>query len=171
MQLKQVKHKISSLPELVDRAKQWRDRGETIAFTNGVFDLLHLGHIDYLAKTSDCADRLIVAVNSDASVRGLGKGSTRPIKDEEQRAIILASMQFIDAVIIFGDPTPLHLIEAIKPDVLVKGGDYDPTETDSSSKSYIVGSREVAEWGGQTKVIAFVPGYSTTSIEDKIKQG
>lgn len=171
MQLKQVKSKICSLSELSDRVNAWRTQGQKVVFTNGVFDILHLGHIDYLAKTADCGDKLIVAVNADSSVRTLNKGANRPIKDEYQRAIILASMQFIDAVIIFSDSTPLELIEELKPNVLVKGGDYDPDERDEDSKSYIVGSKEIASWGGETKVIAFVPGYSTTSIEQKIKQG
>lgn len=133
-----------------------------IVFTNGCFDILHLGHIDYLAKASDLGDILVLGVNSDASTRGL-KGPNRPINNQEQRSVLLAALHFIDAVIIFDDPTPLELIKTVHPDVLVKGSDYN--------LSNIVGADIVQSYGGVVKTIDFLPGYSTTLIEEKIISG
>ena len=130
-----------------------------MVFTNGCFDILHLGHIDYLTKAADLGDRLIVAVNTDSSVSAL-KGPSRPIIDEETRAMKLASLVFVDAVILFGEETPLKLITEVRPNILVKGGDY--------TIDTIVGASEVQDNGGEVVVIPFLEGHSTTSIVNKI---
>ncbi len=136
-------------------------RQKNIVFTNGVFDLLHLGHIDYLSKAKDLGDFLIVGVNSDKSARTLGKGPTRPINDEISRSTIIASLRFVDMVIIFDDNTPYEVIKTVQPDVLVKGSDYKTEE--------IVGYDIVTAKGGKVVTIDFLPGYSTTAVENKIK--
>jgi rfaE bifunctional protein nucleotidyltransferase chain/domain len=143
--------------------------GKKIVFTNGCFDIIHRGHIDYLAKASDLGSVLIVGVNSDESVKRLGKSPNRPLQDETTRAMILASLHFVNSVIIFNEDTPEELIRFIKPDILVKGADYDAQEKDPSSKKYIVGSDLVTAAGGAVKTIEFLPGFSTTAIEQKIK--
>jgi len=139
-----------------------------IVFTNGCFDILHRGHIDYLAKAADLGDELIIGVNTDASVKRLGKISSRPIQDEQSRLIILASLSFVTGIILFDEDTPLDLITLLRPDVLVKGADYDANETDTKSKKYIVGSDIVRANKGEVKTIEFLEGYSTTTIENKI---
>ena len=139
----------------------WNQGGKKVVFTNGVFDLLHLGHVDYLGKAKDNGDVLIVGVNSDISAARLGKGSNRPITDEKSRSTIIAAMQFVDAVILFNEDTPLNLITTIQPDVLVKGNDYNPED--------IIGYDVVMAKGGSIKTIEFLPGYSTTAIEKRIK--
>lgn len=156
------------LESLVSQVNQWKAAGEKVVFTNGVFDLIHLGHITYLNDASKLGSKLIIGLNADASVRTLGKGAARPIKDEISRASILAAMQFVDAVVMFNDSTPLNLIQAIIPSVLVKGGDYDPMEKDPESKKYIVGREEVLAHNGMVEVIPFIPGFSTTRLEQKI---
>ena len=138
-----------------------RFRPKKIVFTNGVFDLLHLGHIDYLSKAKDLGNFLVVGVNSDKSARELGKGANRPIKDEVSRSTIMAALRFVDMVIIFDEETPYELIKLVQPDVLVKGSDYNLDE--------IVGSDIVTAKGGEVVTIDFLPGYSTTAIEKKIK--
>lgn len=163
-----IGNKIKPLNALTTEVKKWQKNGDKVVFTNGVFDLLHLGHIDYLSKTADCGSKLIIGLNSDASVKRLNKGPARPIKDEQTRAFILASLQFVDAVLIFDQDTPFEIIDALQPDVLIKGGDYDPHTSDSASKKYIVGSDIVKQNGGEVKVIAFLPGHSTTTLEQKI---
>ena len=150
--------KVVSRAELVRRAAMWKSNGERIVFTNGCFDLLHVGHISVLEQARRFGDRLIVAINSDASVQQL-KGSTRPIVGERERARVLAAMAAVDAVVIFGEPTPLDVILETRPDVIVKGGDYDI--------STIVGAKEVQSWGGQVKVIPIVEGFSTTLLIEK----
>ncbi|MEM6335552.1 MAG: D-glycero-beta-D-manno-heptose 1-phosphate adenylyltransferase [Bacteroidota bacterium] len=135
------------------QAESWRRRGERIAFTNGCFDVLHAGHVQCLRDAASQADRLIVGVNSDASVRRL-KGSERPVNQEADRASVLAALRFVDAVVVFGEDTPLRLIETLRPDVLVKGGDYQPHE--------IVGHGEVESWGGRTVIVPYLAGRSTT---------
>lgn len=152
-----------------DVAESWKKQGQTIVFTNGCFDLLHRGHIEYLAQTADFADKLVVGVNSDRSVRALGKGNTRPLQDENSRALIIAALEFVDAVVIFDEDTPFELISKVRPKVLVKGGDYDPNVSDPSNPKFIVGSDIVKANGGQVEVIQFVEGYSTSRIEEKIK--
>ena len=155
-----IKGKIFQSNELRANLNIWRLLEKKIVFTNGCFDLLHLGHIDYLSKAADMADKLIIGLNSDASTAAL-KGPSRPIIDQYSRSIMLASFSFVDAVIIFDDPTPIQLIEWIKPDVLVKGADY--------SIDQIVGSDLVLQYGGDVKTIEYLAGYSTSAIEKKIK--
>jgi D-beta-D-heptose 7-phosphate kinase/D-beta-D-heptose 1-phosphate adenosyltransferase len=136
----------------------WKSNGEQVVFTNGCFDLLHVGHITVLEQARRFGDRLIVAINSDASVSSL-KGPTRPIVGERERARVLAALAAVDAVVVFGEPTPLELIIAARPDVIVKGGDY-AVET-------VVGSTQVLSWGGQVKIVPIVPGFSTTRLIEK----
>lgn len=148
---------------------EWKAQNKSIVFTNGCFDILHRGHIEYLAKASDFGDKFIVGINSDNSVKSLNKGDNRPIQDEYSRALIIATLNFIDAVVVFNEETPYDLIQKIQPDVLVKGGDYDPLITDKTDKKYIIGSNMVKNNGGRVEVIQFVEGYSTSIIEEKIK--
>lgn len=155
-----INTKIYSIEALKTKLNFWRFKDKKIVFTNGCFDLLHLGHIDYLSKASDFGDILIIGLNTDKSVSKL-KGLGRPITDEKSRAAILASLFFVDAIILFDDETPLNLIETVQPDVLIKGSDYKPEE--------IIGYDIVKAKGGQIITIDFLPGYSTTSIENKIK--
>lgn len=143
---------------------EWRSRGERIVFTNGVFDILHLGHVTYLTAAAGLGDRLIVGLNNDASVRALSKGPERPINPEHARAGVLAALRSVDAVVIFDESTPFELITALQPDVLVKGGDYDPHETDLKAKTYMVGSDIVRARGGEVASIPLVEGFSTTNI-------
>ena len=157
-----TEHKIVTLAEGIEIRKQWKANGNKVVFTNGCFDILHLGHVDYLEKSSEFGTQLIVAVNSDASVRTLEKGVERPINSEYARARLIAALGFVSMVIIFGEPTPLELIQALSPDVLVKGDDYT-IET-------IVGAKEVITAGGEVKTIALVPDYSTTQLIQKLKQ-
>lgn len=157
-----TEHKIVTLVEAMQIRNQWKSSGEKVVFTNGCFDILHLGHVDYLEKSSEFGTQLIVAVNSDASVRTLEKGVERPINSEYARARLIAALGFVSLVIIFGEPTPLELIQALDPNVLVKGDDYT-VET-------IVGAKEVIAAGGEVKTIALVPDYSTTKIIQKLKQ-
>jgi rfaE bifunctional protein nucleotidyltransferase chain/domain len=154
--------KIITLAQGIELRKQWEANGETVVFTNGCFDILHLGHVDYLEKSSEFGTRLIVAVNSDASVRTLEKGVERPVNSEYARARLIAALGFVSMVIIFGESTPWELIQSLSPDVLVKGDDYT-IET-------IVGAKEVIAAGGEVKTIALVPDYSTTKIIQKLKQ-
>jgi D-glycero-beta-D-manno-heptose 1-phosphate adenylyltransferase len=140
-----------------------------VVFTNGCFDILHRGHIDYLAKASDLGGMLVVGINSDSSIQGLGKGNSRPLQDEQTRAMILASLHFVGGVVIFNEDTPEELISFIKPDILVKGADYDANEKNKESKKYIVGSEFVKANGGEVRTIEFLEGFSTSAIEAKIK--
>jgi len=141
-----------------------------VVFTNGCFDILHKGHVEYLAQAADLGDYLVVGINSDASVQEQGKGEDRPVNKIQARATLLASLGFVDAVIEFDSQTPLSLIENLKPNVLVKGADYDPAITDANSKGYIVGREVVLANGGEVKVIDLVEGYSTTNIINKLKK-
>lgn len=164
-----IQSKIHTLQSLQRQIAIWRLHSKKIVFTNGCFDLVHRGHIDYLTKAADCGDYLVVALNSDDSVKRLNKGENRPIQDENSRTIIMASLHFVSAVIIFNEDTPLELIQHIEPDVLVKGADYDATETNPQSKKYIVGSDFVRQQDGEVKTIAYLEGFSTSNIEQKIK--
>lgn len=155
-----INNKIISLAELKARVDGWKAAGDKVVFTNGVFDLLHTGHITYMVDAASLGTKLIIGLNSDASVRRL-KGPERPVNDENSRALILATMLFIDAVVIFGEDTPLNLITTLMPDVLAKGGDYT-VET-------IVGAKEVMANGGDVEVISFVDGFSSTAIIRKIR--
>jgi D-beta-D-heptose 7-phosphate kinase/D-beta-D-heptose 1-phosphate adenosyltransferase len=154
-----IPHKIYDLSGLQHQIRRWRLLGKTVAFTNGCFDILHQGHIASLSDAAREADYLIVGVNSDASTRRL-KGEQRPINDEQARATLLASLLMVDAVIIFDEDTPLELIEAVEPEVLVKGGDY--------TLEQIVGAKEVLASGGRVVINPIVPGYSTTGLIEKI---
>ncbi|MBN8695318.1 MAG: adenylyltransferase/cytidyltransferase family protein [Bacteroidetes bacterium] len=164
-----VQAKIQTKETIVKTVAVAKFKGEKVVFTNGCFDIVHRGHVDYLAKASDLGHKLFVGINSDASVKRLGKSPTRPLQDEQTRAIIIASLHFVSGVIIFDEDTPFELIDHIQPDVLVKGADYDANETDKSSKKYIVGSDIVKANGGEVKTITFLDGFSTTAIEQKIK--
>lgn len=155
-----VNSKVRSLDELLPMINIWKFQGNKIVFTNGCFDLLHLGHIDYLAKAASMGNKLIIGVNTDQSVSEL-KGPARPITDQHSRTLILASLFFVDAVVLFGEATPLNLITAIKPDILVKGADY--------TVDRIVGADVVMQNGGEVKTITYIDGYSTTAIEQKIR--
>ncbi|MCC7301819.1 MAG: D-glycero-beta-D-manno-heptose 1-phosphate adenylyltransferase [Bacteroidia bacterium] len=157
-----IQKKISTREELLARIASWRIKNVKIVFTNGVFDLLHPGHVDYLARARDCGNRLIVAVNSDASVKKLNKGQNRPIQDEKSRAFIIASLHVVDAVVIFNEDTPQDLIAALLPDVLVKGADYKVED--------IAGHEIVKKNGGEVKLIELLPGFSTTAIEKRIRE-
>lgn len=150
--------KVLTRPELLRRVALWKANGERVVFTNGCFDLLHVGHIAVLEQAHRFGDRLIVAVNSDASVSRL-KGPSRPIVGERERCRVLAALAAVDAVVIFDEPTPLELIVAAQPDVIVKGGDYNPDT--------VVGAREVQSWGGQVKIVPIVEGFSTTRLIEK----
>lgn len=147
--------------KLINLLHLLRFKDQKIVFTNGVFDLLHRGHVDYLSRAADLGDVLIVGLNTDRSVKRLGKGDARPIQDEKTRAMLLAAMRFVDYVVLFDEETPYDLIEKIKPDVLVKGGDYKIEE--------IVGADLVLARNGEVKTLDFLPGFSTTNIEKKIK--
>lgn len=160
--LARIQEKIYTLPHLQQIVQQWKMLSKKIVFTNGCFDIIHRGHNTYLLEAASLGNKLIVAVNTDASVRGL-KGSNRPVIDEYARAFNLACHTFVDAVILFDEATPLHLIETIQPDILVKGGDY--------SIEQIVGAKETLKRGGQVEIIPFIEGYSTTAIIDKICNG
>jgi len=155
-----IQQKIFKLDDLVRTAMQWRLLGKTIAFTNGCFDILHRGHIYSLSQAAVEADILIVGVNSDSSTRGL-KGPGRPINDEDSRALVLASLLMVDAVVLFDEATPINLINAIMPDVLVKGGDY--------TVDTIVGAKEVIANGGRVVINPIVEGFSTTAIISKMR--
>ena len=156
-----IESKIISKESLKYQLAIWRFLSKKIVFTNGCFDILHLGHIDYLSKAAEFGDVLIVGLNSDDSVRTI-KGINRPVNDENSRAMILASLCFVSAVILFDEDTPYNLIKFIQPDVLIKGSDYKPED--------IVGYDIVKAKGGEIETIDFLPGYSTTSIIDKIKK-
>jgi len=154
-----IQNKIYKLSELKLIVNQWKMLSKKVVFTNGCFDIIHRGHNTYLLEAAELGNKLILAVNSDESVRKL-KGSNRPIVDEYSRALNLASHTYIDAVIIFDEDTPLNLINELQPDVLIKGGDYT-LET-------IVGAKEVLSYGGQVEIIPFLEGYSTTNVIEKI---
>ena len=160
--LEKINDKIISLQALKSRVKNWKSGNEKIVFTNGCFDILHKGHLEVLAKTADLGNRLIIGLNSDSSIKNL-KGENRPIVDENSRAILLAALSFVDAVVLFSEQTPLNLIAEIKPDILAKGGDYKITE--------IVGHEVVQQNGGEVITIPLIEGFSSTNIIDKIQNG
>jgi D-glycero-beta-D-manno-heptose 1-phosphate adenylyltransferase len=164
-----IQDKISSIEKAVQKVNIWKLKNNKVVFTNGCFDILHKGHVTYLAKAAERGTKLIVALNTDTSVKRLGKGEERPINNEDARLTVLASLGFVDLVVLFDEDTPLETIKSIAPDVLVKGADYDPEETDTSSKKYIVGSDIVKQNGGSVEVISLVDGFSTTGIVNKLK--
>ncbi|WP_373512065.1 D-glycero-beta-D-manno-heptose 1-phosphate adenylyltransferase [Persicitalea sp.] len=156
-----TENKIRQLSEAITQVADWQRAGQKVVFTNGCFDIVHLGHIDYLEKARALGDRLVLGLNTDASVSRL-KGPNRPVVNEYARARLMAALAFVDTVILFDEPTPQTLIEALKPDILVKGDDYT-LET-------IVGADFVIKNGGTVETVALVPGYSTTSLIAKIKK-
>jgi rfaE bifunctional protein nucleotidyltransferase chain/domain len=158
--LELVADKQLPLLEIIRRRNGWRNVSHRTVFTNGVFDIIHPGHLTYLASAAGLGQRLIIGVNSDESVRRL-KGDARPIMPQEARMQLLASLFFVDAVVPFDEDTPLELITALRPDVLVKGGDY--------TEETIVGAPEVRSWGGEVQVIPFIEGYSSSSIIERIR--
>ena len=160
--IQKIKNKIQDWQSIQQTVHGWNSSGEKIVFTNGCFDILHYGHIHYLAEARALGDKLIIGVNSADSVKRL-KGNHRPINDDMTRLHLLAALECVDAVVVFEEDTPLKLIQLIVPQTLVKGGDWQPKD--------IVGSDVVLENGGEVKSLAFVKGYSTTSIENKIKTG
>lgn len=159
--LNKINSKIFSLDDLKNQVNAWKQAGEEVVFTNGCFDIIHRGHIEVLAQTADLGDRLIIGLNSDTSIQKL-KGEDRPIIDEQARSILLAALNFVDAVILFPEDTPINLISTLLPDVLAKGGDYE-IET-------IVGQEIVQNNGGKVKLVPFVDGFSSTTIINKIKK-
>ena len=156
-----IADKITDIVSLLNKLQLERASGKKVVFTNGCFDILHKGHVDYLAKAADKGDLLIVAVNTDDSVRRLGKSASRPIQDEQARAYLIAALGSVDFVLLFNEDTPKAIIERIVPDVLVKGADYKPED--------IGGYDTVVAHGGRVETIDFIPGYSTSRIEQKIK--
>lgn len=151
--------KVFNFNEIERKVAQWKLKNNQIVFTNGCFDILHIGHIHTLSEAKKLGDKLIVGLNTDASVKRL-KGAQRPINQENNRAILLAALQVVDAIVLFEEDTPLKLIELISPDFLVKGGDWQPNQ--------IVGADFVIKNGGKVKSIPFVEGYSTTSTLQQI---
>jgi D-beta-D-heptose 7-phosphate kinase/D-beta-D-heptose 1-phosphate adenosyltransferase len=154
--------KICSLEVLLRRVEQWRQRGETIVFTNGCFDLLHAGHVIYLEQARRAGQQLIVGLNTDSSVQRI-KGGNRPVIRQEDRARVLAALASVDAVVLFDEDTPINLICAVRPDVLVKGGDY--------TEDRVVGAEEVRSWGGKVLLIPYIEGHNTTDIIQRIESG
>lgn len=155
-----IKNKIIDPEQLNSLISGWKQSGERIVFTNGCFDIIHQGHIDYLSKAADKGTKLIIGVNTDNSVSRI-KGPNRPIQDEYSRMMILAAMEFVDALILFDEETPIDLINQVIPNILVKGSDYKAED--------IVGYDTVVNNGGKVETLDFLPGYSTSAIEQKIK--
>ncbi len=146
-----------------------RFKGRKIVFTNGCFDILHRGHVEYLSKARDLGGVLVLGLNTDESVKRQNKSPERPINNEQTRATIIAALEFVDYVVLFNEDTPYELIKTLQPDILVKGADYDPNETDPKSKKYIVGSDVVKARGGKTVTIDLTEGFSTTGLISKLK--
>ena len=155
-----IQQKIFTQPDLLRKVAQWRFLGKKISFTNGIFDILHQGHISSLSQAAAEGDYLIIGLNSDTSTKKL-KGESRPINDEQSRALLLASLIMVDAVVIFEEDTPLELIKAIMPDVLVKGGDYTVEQ--------IAGAKEVVANGGRIVINPIIQGHSTSSIIERTR--
>lgn len=151
--------KIVDWQKAASLVREWHKNGEKLVFTNGCFDLLHKGHVDYLYRASMLGDRMIIGVNTDQSVSRI-KGPARPIQDQSSRALLLAGFFFVDAIILFDEDTPLELIRTLKPDVLVKGKDYQAAD--------IVGADLVLQNGGRVETLDFIEGYSTSAIIRKI---
>jgi D-beta-D-heptose 7-phosphate kinase/D-beta-D-heptose 1-phosphate adenosyltransferase len=154
-------NKILERNALSNELEELRKKGKKIAFTNGCFDILHVGHVRYLREAKKTADVLVLALNSDSSVRSI-KGEKRPLMNENERAEMLAALEFVDFITIFEELTPLELINCLKPDILIKGGDW-PEEK-------VVGREEVKKWGGRVAIIPEIEGKSTTNIVEKIKK-
>ncbi len=156
-------------PRIMDRTAAvrmvnvWRLKSDRIVFTNGCFDVLHRGHVEYLNEAAALGHRLVVGINSDASVRRLGKGGDRPLNDQDSRALVLSALRCVDAVVVFDEDTPLDVITAIRPDVLVKGGDWKVEQ--------IIGADVVKAGGGEVRSLKLVNGFSTTALVEKIRRG
>ncbi|MFN5642120.1 MAG: D-glycero-beta-D-manno-heptose 1-phosphate adenylyltransferase [Sphingobacteriales bacterium] len=160
-QTDRIPKKILSKERLTDLCSKWKLDGLTVVFTNGCFDILHSGHLELLTQSASLGDKLIVALNSDASIKRL-KGDLRPIHHESFRCWMMASLEIVDAVVLFDEQTPLQLIGSFTPTVLVKGGDY--------AIDQVVGAEHVLSNGGKVEIIPFVNGYSTTNIIEKIQK-
>ena len=156
-----ITKKIYTLTSIVEKARNWKKENKKIVFTNGVFDLLHKGHVFSLTQAAKEGDILIIGLNSDSSVKRL-KGDSRPVNDQDARALLLASLLMVDAVVIFEEDTPLKLITSVMPDVLVKGGDYTVDE--------IAGAKEVIANGGKVMINPILDGFSTTAIINAISK-
>jgi rfaE bifunctional protein nucleotidyltransferase chain/domain len=160
---------IAATPRIIDLVAAqrlvhvWRLKSDRIVFTNGVFDILHNGHVTYLEQAAEQGHRLVVGINSDASVKRLGKGDDRPLNHQQDRAQVLAALRCVDAVVIFHQDTPMELIQALGPDVLVKGGDW--------SVDKIVGGEYVSQYGGKVLSLPLVEGRSTTRLVERIRHG
>ncbi|MFM1792075.1 MAG: hypothetical protein RLZZ252_429 [Bacteroidota bacterium] len=152
--------KIKSLNEAISWRLQCKEHRQKVVFTNGCFDILHAGHVTYLEEAAQLGNKLIVAINADASVQQLEKSPARPLQSQDSRAKVMAALEFVDCVVVFSEPTPKEIIQLLTPDILVKGSDYQI--------SNIVGADWVIQNGGEVKTLDFVPGYSTTAIERKI---
>ena len=155
--------RIIDLVNVQRMANIWRMKGDRIVFTNGCFDILHRGHVEYLEEAAALGDRLVIGLNSDESVRRQGKGPDRPVNDQDSRAKVLAALRAVDAVVIFEEDTPLELVQAIGPDVLVKGGDW--------TEDRIVGAEYVRSYGGQVRSLKLVEGFSTTAFIERVRHG
>lgn len=159
--LKKIGHKIFRYKKLITKVDSWKESGDKIVFTNGCFDIIHKGHIELLARSADLGEKLIIGLNSDNSIQKI-KGKSRPIIDEDSRALLLAALSFVDAVILFSEENPIKLITDIKPDILAKGGDYE--------KKSIIGHDIIKKNGGEVIVIPYIDGFSSTNIINKIKK-
>ena len=154
--------KIKNLPNAVTAIRKLQKNNKKIVFTNGCFDILHAGHVNYLSKAKSLGDVLVIGLNSDSSVKKL-KGKTRPVVSQKNRALLLAALEVVDFVVVFNEPTPAKLIKAVKPDILVKGGDW--------KKEEIVGAEFVESYGGKVKSLAYIKGLSTRDLIAKIQAG
>lgn len=159
--LQQIRQKLYKEEQLFAEVNHWKSQGKKIVFTNGCFDIIHPGHIDYLAKAANLGDKLVIALNADSSVSKL-KGTHRPIQDEMSRAMVLAAFGFVDAIVFFSEETPEHVIDLLMPDILVKGADYTVDQ--------IAGAKNVIAHGGSVVLLPYLKGYSTSLIEKKIKE-
>jgi rfaE bifunctional protein nucleotidyltransferase chain/domain len=159
----QLKEKVVSQDQALKELKAWREKNKKIVFTNGCFDIIHPGHIDYLSQARDLGDILVLGLNTDQSVRRLNKGSNRPINDERTRAYVLAGLASVDLIVFFDEETPYNLIKLLQPNVLVKGNDYEVEK--------IIGFDILKENGGEVITIPFLEGYSTSSLIKKIIEG
>jgi len=160
--LNHIRQKLFLKDKLAEKIATWKSEGLKIVFTNGCFDLIHPGHVDYLAKAASLGDKLIIAVNTDQSVQKL-KGPDRPIQNQDSRAFILSAMEFTSAVVLFDEDTPAEIIALLKPDILVKGADY--------AVDQVVGADFVIKNGGSVVLLPYLKGFSTSSIEKKIRKG
>ena len=166
----ELNQKIVSLEEAILISNEWKKEGLKVVFTNGCFDILHKGHVNYLHQTAQTGDRLILGLNSDGSVKRLGKGEDRPINKEQDRAYVLSGLESISLIVVFNEDTPFELIKNLNPNIITKGGDYSPDVIDKKDKQYIVGSDIVKKNGGKVIAINFVDGYSTTQTINKMKK-